>query len=124
MTASPNDSVQLSELLEGLTNHIDKLSARVFDLEDVIGNLIGRSECYSSLNIESAQSLDFLRQSLDDCAVLVLCVSKYYAEGSVAAIPKDHLLKRVKLDSTKSIIALSEADVRSPLTKTGNVELF
>lgn len=111
----------LKEILKRLSDHFDGLATEVFHIEHALGGEIDRTVPNDPEIITRLQRLDFLRQTLEDVAILMLRLSKAH-DGALD--PK--LMSKVRLDSTKDLLASvrnSPAVIINQDT-VGDVDLF
>ena len=67
--------------LGNLSQHLDALSGKIFTIEEVLGtDLFSNSSDQTTVPITTLQSLDFVRQSLEDCALLTHFISSAIAK--------------------------------------------
>jgi len=124
MTSLSNDEVHLSDLMHRLAQHISEMSNSVFEVEEMLGLDVTHSNRGFNLKIERVQSLDFLRQSLEDCSILTLSVSRLCREEATFSVPKRSLLAKVKLEATKALVAGEEIADAGATKRTGEVDFF
>lgn len=110
-----------------LSSHLDQLAGKIYDVEQTLGDAL-TSTSTQTTSITRFQALDFVRQSLEDCSLLIHFLSALDAEESAMhADQLVHIEKKLKLDTTKALVIAKTNDVHSGLsarTDKGEVDLF
>lgn len=112
----------LNGVLERLSNHLDGLADEVHQIEHAVGEELGSADYNGSENIMRLQRLDFLRQSLEDMALLTLGLS--HAEQGRVDIA---MTQKLRLDASREVLLHALRTVKPPTLggKTrGDVDLF
>ena len=119
----PNPS--LEEVLSRLSLHLDNLASRIYDVEEALGNSLTSDQPEIS-SIQKLQSLDFVRQSLEDCALLVHLLGVDRKGISAKHIDLHDLSRKLKLDTTKLLLSRENTAVRGDqrCSATGDIDLF
>ncbi|MEP2474730.1 hypothetical protein [Roseobacter sp.] len=92
-----------SKLQFRISSHLDSLAEQVFLLEETIGKTLGSRETLDQETISNLQNLDFLRQSLEDLALLTLAMSEIDTV-SLEESTLNYFCGKVKLKVTKALI--------------------
>ncbi|MCX7559773.1 hypothetical protein OS190_09355 [Sulfitobacter sp. F26204] len=104
-----------------ISAHLDELSEEVKAIELAIGDEVGTIGLQTSGSIKRLQSLDFLRQSLADLALL----SKNLSQKHDVALT-ENLKDNLRLDVTRTLV--TGAQFSTTLDRfqkpNGDVELF
>lgn len=94
-----SENLSLSALLARVSVQIDGLATEVHRIEHAIGDELALTAAQGSQTITRLQRLDFLRQSLEDLALLFLFLSKDH-DGVLEC----DLADKMRLDVTKALI--------------------
>ncbi|GFE51778.1 hypothetical protein So717_35310 [Roseobacter cerasinus] len=106
----------VSKIQARLSQYLDKLSAQIFDVEETIGQSIGLLQSPDAQTITNLQALDFVRQSLEDLALMLLLLSQ--SEKSVLnASDLCKLSEKLKLEATRAIL---DGDSKNYSDQTSN----
>lgn len=119
---SVSETIEMSSILEKLSDHLDFLAGRVFDVEEELGSLLVGSNSGESVSITKIQSLDFTRQSLEDCALLVQVIRKHTAGESIQISSDVFASSDLKLNSTKNIVGPCKQS--TPIDYSGQIDMF
>ena len=112
----------LDPVLGRMSAHLDCLAAMVFDLEQTVANHLATPEGFKGNSIEEFQSLDLLRQSLEDLAILSLLLAK--RENAQPTEPTQ-LASRLSLDITRSVLlGGTGVGFQDTATQAGDLDLF
>ncbi len=111
----------VAKTLERLSNHLDMLAGQIFSVEEALGSLLIEQPQNEKISFSKFQSLDFARQSLEDCALLLQFLSKD-PSIEVALRSKAEINGKLKLDVTRGILASSHETSNSTLS--GDLDLF
>ena len=114
-------------VLFDLFTHLDELARRISEVEEALCGLFTEPGTLNGHDaITKFQALDFVRQALEDCAVLVHHMalepgahnSQYFGNGKM-------LLAKLKLEATQSLLTpkLASGKKRSP-AQDGGIDLF
>lgn len=98
-------SNQASAVLARLSKHLDKLSGQVFDMEEQLGSVLDAAHIKETVTLTKIQSLDFVRQSLEDCALLLHYLSHMELSDASDAEAFVQITKKLKLNTTQEIAA-------------------
>ena len=112
----------LSEVLDRLSVHLDMIAGQVFDVEEAISPLLSNNIASSNPSIEKFQSLDFVRQTLEDCSLLVGILSKENSTTGVSIFDKTQITNRLKLDITRELLTDNVPSIR--FESGGDIEFF
>lgn len=116
------NEISFFSTLERLSNHLDMLAGRIYDVEAELGSLLSTTDGSESLSITKIQSLDFARQSLEDCSILMLMIKRHSKIDFNLKIDLDSLDENLKLDSTRQLIIAKK--VNHSVSKEGDFDLF
>lgn len=121
MTNSSPQAIALSLLLQRLSAHFDGLAGDVFEIEQVIGNNFNQEDLKKSDTITRLQRLDFLRQSLEDLALLA-----HYICSETTGEVSSALSEKLRLDTTKLLLEPDKARKIRPVESDtrGELDLF
>ena len=108
--------------LEKLSTHLDSLAGQIFSVEEALGQVLTVDTQTSNSLITKFQSLDFTRQSLEDCALLVHLLSKNDEIATMHLDDTTQACAKLKLDVTRSLIA-TRSDLAQKSTH-GDFDLF
>lgn len=121
MESAP-EAVKQSTVLHRLSVHLDFLAARIFEVEEELGNILSSKTDSKEVSITKLQSLDFTRQSLEDCAVLLHMLEKNFTADEAWVSENVLSSKELKLNSTKSIVRATPSP--SKPDASGHVDMF
>lgn len=111
----------VSSALEKLSMHLDMLAGQIFSVEEELSLYLGKDTIGSSVSISKFQSLDFSRQSLEDCSLLALLLSEIPSLKAAGYSEMD-IANKLKLSSTKRLVTSSASHcICSP---SGDIDLF
>lgn len=121
MTNTLEANPSLSDLFVRMSDHLDGLAAEVHAIEHAIGDEMDIVVAQDGETIMRLQRLDFLRQSLEDMALLSNFLSKDH-DG----ILQTNLAQQMRLDVTKRLICGGEppSDKIRQEDAIGDVDLF
>ncbi len=109
---SPNN------ILNRLSDHLDMLAGQILSMEETVGDALRGETNDFAASVSKLQSLDYVRQSLEDCAVLALIIAKTQENGM--APQAQQLREKLKLQSTKELISPAAGNKQ----KFGEFQLF
>ena len=114
-----------SDVLRRLSEHLDTLSEQVFDLEQQLGYVLDPSKARNPLPLTKFQSLDFVRQSLEDCSLLLHFLSRLDSEESETETNFTEIAQKLKMNTTQAVVLPRfQNEVLSGSGETGDVDLF
>ena len=113
-------------ILHRMSRHLDDLAARVYHVEHAIGDEFSTSGPQATATIQRLQTLDLLRQSLEDLSLLVLFVSQTDGIESQNVKGIEKLANRLSLDATKALLTPKFCPARRGTLpfEEGDVDLF
>jgi hypothetical protein len=118
MSDAPFTSAQL---MPRLSQHMDMLAAEVHRVEQTLGGTFEKAPSLGGATIMQLQSLDFLRQSLEDLALLTHTLGRLATEHAPDALDAELLSSKCRLASTRRLMAqVAEADAGPE----GTLDLF
>ena len=99
------------------------LAGQIFAVEEALGvYLQNKTDKTEGIPITKFQSLDFARQSLEDCALLVYLLSDETAAKSRLGNSSVSICEKLKLDATRELVASDRP--RKIEIDSGDVDLF
>lgn len=105
---APNGSEEpIAVFLTRMSSYLDKLAGQVFDIEETIGQAVERDAVAEPPTITNLQALDFLRQSLEDLALMSTLLGNS-AKGAINLAELDHLSRKLRLKATRSLLTGEE----------------
>ncbi|WP_298912251.1 hypothetical protein [uncultured Roseobacter sp.] len=93
----------ISLIVGRLSSYLDKLAGQVFDIEEAIGQTLSNNSVSNKNAITDLQALDFLRQSLEDLALMTLLLSDC-GKCSVSASMLGAIGDKLKLRTTRLLL--------------------
>lgn len=112
----------LSKVLEKLSAHLDYLSGQVFNVEQELGEMVAGGDGLPSRSITKLQSLDFTRQSLEDCALLLHLLSNNKNTKITIGDDAETIQRNLKLEKTRNL--LIDFRVIELEDEAGKIDLF
>ncbi|WP_187430990.1 hypothetical protein ROLI_022130 [Roseobacter fucihabitans] len=100
---NPDSPAFSLRLLKRISLHLDVLAGHVFDIEQTVGDTVASNASHDDLAIRNLQTLDFLRQSLEDMALLAALLSKQNEE-SFDEKTIELIGRQLKLESTRCLL--------------------
>lgn len=91
------------ELLARIATYLDTLAGHVFEIEETVGNTIANKVVGDNLAIQNLQVLDFLRQSLEDLALMAV-ILRDPKTRPLTAETIEAVGRKLKLESTKNLL--------------------
>ncbi|WP_299498523.1 hypothetical protein [uncultured Roseobacter sp.] len=111
-------------ILKRIAVYLDGLAGDVADLEDTVGDVVKVKEVQDERAIKNLQSLDFLRQSLEDLAFMAAAFGESNENESSEAVIKSTTSK-LKLKSSRLLLGdTSDAPAKSGKNGLGELDLF
>lgn len=117
----------MEQIMERVSDHLDSLACKVFEIEDALGRSLDGEKPYIEVGstITRLQSLDYLRQSLEDLALMTCMVSKNSQHLNDHKLPVDRICAGLKLDTTRFVvIGRDPANMEKKQLNTGEIDLF
>lgn len=115
MTPFDKAGLQASDVLARLSEHLATLAKNMQQLEETAGDLLAHADVKDEASIIVLQSLDYTRQSLEDCSMLVQHISQCDDITDLEISGFDALLQRLKLDITRSFLTCRHRAVLNTL---------
>ncbi|MEE4189792.1 MAG: hypothetical protein V2I76_15285 [Roseobacter sp.] len=112
--------VKTREILQRLSDHLDMLAGQVCSTEEAVGKALQGQVPQLDLSVTQLQALDFMRQSLEDCALLTLLLAKENKSHFDQSVDADTLAAKLRLEATKSLVK----PVTPNAKVVGEVQLF
>ena len=112
------------DILARLSKHLDKLSGQIYDVEEQL-SVVLLSTAQNATTVEKLQSIDFIRQSLEDCALLVYLMRTIDIETRIPEDTLRDLMLKLKLNTTKEIVIPPKYETREQQSvSSGGVDFF
>ena len=127
MNGSVKEKLDQSTVLSRLSAHLDRLSCQIYDVEEALGKIWAEpgAGAGASASVTRLQSLDYVRQSLEDCALLVHYLGKTSHVNELSNECAGDLRGRLKLNTTQNlVIPFNSPKSSGQNADTGGVELF
>lgn len=93
----------MNAILERLSAYLDKMAGQIFDLEETIGQAVDGKSSSEPQTITNLQALDFLRQSLEDLALMTLLLGQSETAHQTSS-DLQNLCNKLKLKATQSLL--------------------
>ena len=123
--AARSNKCKNSPVFDNLSAHLDRLAEQVCDIEEALGLSLPENSSACSISITKFQSLDFIRQSLEDCALLVHYLSLHRKGDGVSDQDATAISSKLKLDATKNILQPNQArEPEQNAISGGDLDLF
>lgn len=115
----------LTAVLQLMSHHLDALAGEVHQVEHAVGDGLGDMP-QGSGTIKQLQSLDFLRQSLEDLALLTLCITRAGTFGALSDAQADRIAQKLKLAATRALMEATNATAEPAAVDrtSGDLDLF
>lgn len=122
---SDNSEVDIAhDVLKRLALYLDALAGHVFDIEETVGNTFTNKDIHDELTIKNLQVLDFLRQSMEDLALMAV----FFGDPKIRPLNDESIQivsNKLKLKSTRALLSQSDTGAISTLNKSdGDIDLF
>lgn len=127
MSDQEPNSINCKSVLVGLSSHLDCLAQRICQVEETLGGLFTGSEHLDGrITISKLQALDFVRQALEDCALLVHYLALEQGSDNIQTLRNSQkLLAELKLEATQSLLTPTVAPAKKqPPVHDGGIDLF
>ena len=111
----------LAATLKRMSAHLDLLAGQIFDVEEALGGMLLDDTHIEGGSLQRLQALDFTRQSLEDCALLLLILGKENHSSNLE-VETGALAGQLRLASTRLLLCESEAEVYEH--NCGEVDFF
>ncbi|WP_299405053.1 hypothetical protein [uncultured Roseobacter sp.] len=119
-----NEADHAKIILKRIAVYLDGLAGDVADLEDTVSDVVKVKEVQDERAIKNLQSLDFLRQSLEDLARMAAAFGESSKNESSEALIQSAASK-LKLKSSRLLLGdTSGAPVKSGKNGLGEIDLF
>ena len=125
MPTDPMSGLPLETFLSRVSDHLDLLAAQVHDLEEAIGSAVLDNPNDVQVEITRLQGLDYVRQCLEDLALLTTVFENQIPESGFEFPNIDRVRSKLKLEITKGIL-FNEID-SAPVSEkraVGDFDLF
>lgn len=107
---SQGSHIELSLVLARLSAHLDKVAEQVHEVEAELGTLLSVRQSEIHKSISKIQLLDFVRQSLEDCALLTHFLSTSAAFNNLDNETARTLSAKLKLSATQDLLTRDHKD--------------
>ena len=104
MSTRANSDLTLCVLLDRTTDHLALLAAQIHDVEEMIGESISDSNVGMSFEITRLQALDYVRQCLEDLALMTSFLSDNSLDCVIEGENARHILNKLKLEVTQRLL--------------------
>ena len=104
MQIDPKSGLPLETFLSRVSDHLDLLAAQVHDLEEAIGSAVLDNPNAVQVEITRLQGLDYVRQCLEDLALLTTVFENQLTESGFEFSNIDSVRSKLKLEITKGIL--------------------
>jgi hypothetical protein len=94
-------SKDMNEVLANLASHLDAIAGQIFEIEEAVGLLLVQRVNMESSTIARLQKLDFVRQSLEDIAILSHLLKR---EDFFIQIEIESIVPKLKLEETVRVL--------------------
>ncbi|GAB5483540.1 MAG: hypothetical protein Pars92KO_32970 [Parasphingorhabdus sp.] len=119
-----NEADHAKIILKRIAVYLDGLAGDVADLEDTVSDVVKVKEVKDERAIKNLQSLDFLRQSLEDLALMAAAFGESNKNESSEAVIKSAASK-LKLKSSRLLLGeTSGASAKIGKNGLGELDLF
>ncbi|WP_299827757.1 hypothetical protein [uncultured Roseobacter sp.] len=98
-----NSEERISEVIQRVSAYLDRLAGQVFEVESTIGRAVEEQKASDSHTIKNLQALDFLRQSLEDLALMTLLLSRQ-ERPHLGPVELQKVRAGLKLKATQSLL--------------------
>jgi len=118
---SAQQNMETQEVMRRVSAHLDGLATEVNEIEHAIGDEIEQRSAIENTYIQRLQRLDYLRQSLEDLALLNRCIAE-----NVSGSLDTKLSSRLSLATTKKLLdrQSSGTDAKLVSDHLGEVDFF
>ncbi len=113
----PMSHQELAALHDRIARHLLHLSFQVQDTENVLSKRAHAVQPVDDEYLTGMQTLDYLHQSLVDMATLI-------ASMSIHPVQSEALMDKVRLESTRAIVADRTVPVSAERVSAGALDLF
>ncbi|MGJ8545570.1 MAG: hypothetical protein ACSHWZ_09020 [Sulfitobacter sp.] len=120
----PETTLAIEVFLERLTAQLDGLVAQVFELERTMGETFADQGQVPHPAIIQLQTLDFLRQSLEDLALLTSVSAGAIQTGTGPQLSLATTAEKLRLDTTRAILSTQNEVPVTPDQNYGDLDLF
>ena len=117
------DAEALSDVMIRLSDYLGTLGAQVRDLEHEIGEELCAKTPQLAQVITNLQSLDYLRQSLEDLARLALLLGHAEGTGSLPFPIAAEISAKLTLNDTKVLVCSRKIPAGSETSNDGSGDL-
>ena len=115
----------LDTFLSRVSDHLDLLAAQVHDLEEAIGSAVLENPNNVQVEITRLQGLDYVRQCLEDLALLTAVFENQLPDSGFEFPNIDQVRSKLKLEITKGILFNeSDSEPVSEKRAVGDLDLF
>jgi hypothetical protein len=110
----------MNEVLANLSSHLDAIAGQIFEIEEAVGLLLVQRVNMESSTIARLQKLDFVRQSLQDIAILSHLLKR---EDCSIHIEIETIVPKLKLEETVRLVTGSNQFVTDTHLQ-GDIDFF
>ncbi len=101
-----------------LSEHLETLANQLSAVEETLCEALTPEQKQNDVDITKLQGLDYIRQSLEDCALLSLLMS---GSSETDGLHAEEIASRLKLESSRALVLPKTSESYSGL---GDVQLF
>ncbi|XDB00006.1 hypothetical protein AB1M95_08920 [Sulfitobacter sp. LCG007] len=98
------ESGGLAHILSRVSRHLDAMAGQVFSLEEAVGRSLPEASNTENSIIRELQTLDLLRQSLEDLALLAHHLHLHSEHLGGDLLPVSQIGQKLRLDSTRTLL--------------------
>ena len=124
MQQGAEHSIPLAGVLKQISAHLDTLAANVFSIEEAVAETVSNARTTTRGSISDLQKLDFLRQSLEDTALLLHLLSHQQHMSGTALGEVCCIASKLKLNTTQALLSFSSEQATQKAEVSGDLDLF
>ena len=109
--------------MQNVSEHLSSLADQTHALEHTVGQQLCHQALQNTSAITQLQSLDYLRQSLQDLAILTLTLSESGCCGHLYPKTTKDILQKLNLHDTKALVCATHASVACDLSDTNQSDI-
>lgn len=116
--------IHLDAVLKSFSSHLDGLAQQINDVEDALSITIEGKNPSNVAPIQKLQSLDYIRQSLEDSALMVHLLSQLELVHGLKINDAGAIAVKFKLEKTQELLLLCENPSLHMTKSSGDLDLF
>ncbi|MDW3221888.1 MAG: hypothetical protein R8G34_03215 [Paracoccaceae bacterium] len=118
------EAILAEDILLRVASYMDSLAGHVFDIEETLGDTVSTQLAGDHVAIQNLQVLDFLRQSLEDLAMMALILrdpkTRPFTDETIKKAGN-----RLKLKATRNLLdGTTAGESKVNLDNLGELDLF